>query len=357
MSKKMNCEIQVYDVLHCGLYETTETGQRSRKSGAKHVLLFPELINDLKFFAYDQNLKLGETCTYSVSPEIEPAYCFDFQKVGDSYLLALWNEVNMGDSGYQSLDGTQSVHGLKVKKQSKSPNNIPGFMTYFWIMPGKNKIATVKIWEGKRTSAPLGTRQFNQYIIGFFKNKCSHLLDYTDDNGEKCTGFSESPRLNSGTDRRVSNVRLKPFWATGYAKSEADISRLKDKCGDITAVMRDIKLKDIETVTQQELLNAMKTIFRVPPKELLKTKKFRFKGPVNGLNKSEINQFIDDYDANDYSDDYNMGFKISGEQSPIWLAGCFRKEEGTVTVDMRPNDNLPNVNSLLKSLKRNFRSL
>lgn len=72
ITKKMNCEIQVYDVLYCGLYETTDSGQRSRRPGAKQVLPFAELIVNLKSVVYDQNLQLANTSTYSASRRVAP---------------------------------------------------------------------------------------------------------------------------------------------------------------------------------------------------------------------------------------------------------------------------------------------
>ncbi|ETI60858.1 hypothetical protein [Marinomonas profundimaris] len=359
MSKKMNCEIRLYDVLHCGLYETTEKGHRSTKSGAKHVLPFPDLIRDLKHFAFDQGLKLAQTSTYSKSADLMPAYCADFQQGNDSYLLALWNEVPAGEAGIQSLDGAMASKSgnIAVHTHKIAGTSIPGFMTYFWLLPKKDKIAAVILWSDKRPSTPIGTLQLNHYIKSFIENKCCHLVDYTDNNGNKCTGFSDQPRPTSGKDNRVPNARLKPFWATQYAKSQADLNRLRASCDSITSVMRNIKLMDVEAETNGELLNAFKTIFKIPPKELLKTKKFRIQGPVDGLSNAEINNFIYEYETNGHHDDYNMGFKLPKDPSPIWLSGCFEKYSDTVIVNMRANDGYPDVHSLLGSLKLKFKMI
>ena len=359
MSKKMNCEIRLYDVLHCGLYETTENGYRSTKRDAKHVLPFPDLIKDLKHFAFDQGLKLAQTCTYSASADLMQAYCADFQQDNDSYLLALWNQVPTGEAGVQSLDGAMASKSgnITVHTHKITGTSIPGFMTYFWLLPKKGKIAAVILWSDKRPSTPIGTLQLNQYIKSFIKNKCCHLVEYIDDCGNKCTGFSDQPRPTSGKDNRVPNSRLKAFWATQYSKSEADVDRLKAHCDSITSVMRNIKLKDVESETNGELLNALKTIFRVQPKEILKTKKFRIQGPVDGLSKAEIKNFIDLYEASGHHDDYNMGFKLSNDTSPIWLSGCFEKYSDNVSVNMRASDGYPDVNSLLKSLKLKFKMI
>lgn len=359
MSKTMNCEIRLYDVLHCGLYETTEKGHRSTKISAKHVLPFPDLIRDLKHFAFDQGLKLAQTSTYSASADLMPAYCADFQEDNDSYLLALWNQVPAGEAGVQSLDGAMASKSgnISVQTHKIAGTSIPGFMTYFWLLPKKNKIAAVILWSDKRPSTPIGTLQLNQYIRSFMENKCCHLVDYTDDNGTKYTGFSDKPRPTSGKDNRVPNARLKTFWVTQYSKSQADVNRLKTKCDSITSVMRKIKLKDVESETKGELLNALKTIFRVQPKEILKTKKFRIEGPVDGLSKAEIDNFIREYEVHGHHDDYNMGFKLSKDASPIWLSGCFEKYSDTVTVNMRVSDSYPDVHSLLRSLKLKFKMI
>jgi hypothetical protein len=118
----------------------------------------------------------------------EPVYLFGIIKERDSWVFATWNEVPSHEAGVASVQLDSKVGAPQVNLNSIPKNSIPGYATYFWVIPSMNLLATIRFGRpvsGQANMVGYVNRflsQFTSYTI--WKDPSSanaHILGYTDE--------------------------------------------------------------------------------------------------------------------------------------------------------------------------------
>lgn len=74
----------------------------------------------------------------------QPVYLAGIHNDRNSFVLATWNEVPSHEAGVASISLSSKVGRPKVSLNALPPNSIPGYATYFWVIPSRNLVATIR---------------------------------------------------------------------------------------------------------------------------------------------------------------------------------------------------------------------
>lgn len=154
-------------------YEITDFGYYSRGKKPKHWGEVENLIDDL--LKWQDGLTLGETALpkgRATKDENEqeivhflPTYLLSIEK-NSTYgsMITIWNSVADGSGQVASIASTSKVGEVKAndfQKTKITDGHIPGFPTYFWILPDNKTIASIRLLEE--------TRVHKEYFLSYMK--------------------------------------------------------------------------------------------------------------------------------------------------------------------------------------------
>lgn len=141
MPKVEEVKISFFKVAKCGYY--THGAVQPSFSSLEDVLL------QLQDWTKDTELSLTKIADPSGIADDHPVYLFGIRKIQNTWLFATWNEVPSTEAGVSSVSMNSIVGAPRVHANAIVKNSIPGFATYFWAIPGRNLIATIKFAGGR----------------------------------------------------------------------------------------------------------------------------------------------------------------------------------------------------------------
>ena len=151
-------KIWLYDIAKCGYYSFR--GHTPPLFGGV-AQTFDSLT------AWSSNKVLGQTATFSVrdGDESGGAYFLDIHKgANGDFLVGIWNRLpgnknNISSVGIGDVVGSASAEITEIDR-----SRIPGFATYFWVMPSAQRVACVRVKHDSH-----GLENFKKYVLGFLK--------------------------------------------------------------------------------------------------------------------------------------------------------------------------------------------
>ncbi len=178
--------LRFHHVKHCGLY---------KKNGRNAVFgSLTQILNNVNHWSSHGGRQIQNTCTYQVCADSELEFLETYlvsikhdASTGD-YVLATWNRTHeSGDSVY-GLDPSAAVDSVSknaLHKGNLPAQMIPGYASYFWVIPSKHTIATIT------TNSPrTGMKPFSHWLESFIKTESryarfenSNFLGYADNDG------------------------------------------------------------------------------------------------------------------------------------------------------------------------------
>lgn len=201
MSK--NASILFNKITHCGLFKPM--AKRSTLSS------YDQLLDNMHKWVNSKDMQIINTCTYnpnSSNKEFLETYVAHLSKDNDTgdYFLVLWNRTHeSGDSVY-ALDPTTKTKKITTssfKSGNLPANHIPGFATYFWIIPSKMSFATITFGTTRT-----GTPSLQHWINNFYKHE-SRWAHYNDK--DKFIGYKNpnaNEDLNTELEPRFKYIRF-----------------------------------------------------------------------------------------------------------------------------------------------------
>lgn len=139
----------------------------------------------------------------------EPVYLFGTKKIGDNWVFATWNEVPASEAGVASVALNSKVGVPKVSMNKVDPNGVPGFATYFWVLPKKGLLATVRF--GSRPST--GQSGMVGYVGRFMSSYMSYCIQGVNFQGKPAVvGYTD---LGNGVPKKVRPA----FKTNAFAKT------------------------------------------------------------------------------------------------------------------------------------------
>lgn len=191
--------IRFYKVSKCGFY----------KFGAEKPLFgsLEDTLTQLQSWSAGSDLSLTKISDVNEASDSHPVYLFGIEKHGDEWVYATWNEVPSSELGVASVELNSKVGHPQVHDNPVAENTIPGYATYFWAIPKKNLVASIRF--GRMIT---GQRPMTEYLSQFMARQSSYAVSEKDEDGDTVViGYSNT------ADQSLKPV--KPYIKLGaYAK-------------------------------------------------------------------------------------------------------------------------------------------
>jgi hypothetical protein len=334
---KEEADITFYNIDKCGYFKY---GKDLPEFGN-----VADTFKELKEWTSNDGMTLGETCTYEIteSEDILRTFCFALVKnasTGD-YLLTTWNETPSTEGNVASVEASKPVGEAEVSLTELPAGSIPGYATYFWIIPSHNILATIRF--NHRLN---GHKNLNKYLNEFIAKWTKHVVVVEDEEVDhNIVGYS-----NSIGDEVLS---LHPIFKSSLHKKPGQSDYLKNNISNIIKMIRKNKLVpnvQIDTTLWQSILQ---TFGLACSTEITHDVKIKYEIPYSP-SIQELDDIISEWDSSHNSKWDDVGFKLTGETETYWLSHSISKE--TVELDVnRENAEVVNGESLLSCLS-NIRS-
>lgn len=163
--------ITFYSIEECGYYRR---GDRSPVFGG-----MVSTLQDLKRWSHGKPVSLTKLWELSEDNDDQlPVYLFDLRQAESDWLVATWNEVSATEQSVLSI-AEESVVGAETETHANriEDRTIPGYPTYFWFLPDRGVMATVK-FEG----ALAGKDAMAKYVLHFLRQESSYVVQDADGN-------------------------------------------------------------------------------------------------------------------------------------------------------------------------------
>lgn len=331
------CEFHVYEIKKCGIYV-------NREPEKPKYLSIEKVIRELKIWAIDSDKPLIETSTYQASNSLPESFCFGMEEYSGNFLLALWNKVPHNKSGISKVSASSPVKKAKAGEVKIKGDEIAGYPSYFWILPKESLIIALKL--DNRT---LGLAQARYYIYNFINHYSSHVVNRME-SGEELYGLGDTPAPTSGKDGRFPNPKLRGDFTIHAKRLPGKIDEILKNADNITKLIKNISvyssLSDSSATTIESITKWFNNV------EPVKKRDIKIEMPVD-ISEKEIQHFVDLWEENNYSDEYDVGFKFKGEQRVEWLSGANQKEERNIDVEWLGKEQA-NLEKLIKELHKHY---
>ncbi|CAE6781335.1 MULTISPECIES: hypothetical protein [Paraburkholderia] len=269
-------------------------------------------------------IELSKTKLSEGDEELFPIYVLDTLQRGEDFVLACWNEVPSFESGVASVSATSKVGAPKIHMNEVVDGSIPGFPTYFWFMPARGLLATMKM--GKRVG---GQQEMRAYIERFMGMASNHVVRADEDaDGElNIVGYQKdenSDVLNARPFFRT-NLFVKPSHKKMFMDNRTKIKKVVRR-GHFTATNKPSR------TAWQHFVSFVRGDFdagAANPVERRVYMELEYQPTVEELS-TMIESEEKDEDKGVWDD---MGFAFEGDPNIHWLARAVATETRSMDVD------------------------
>lgn len=264
------------------------------------------VLADLAQWASNKPLSL--TKTYGDDDKLHPCYLYDIYHDQGDWLIATWNETESSGDAVASVDGQALVGQASITSTSLPSNSIPGFPTYFWVLPKEKIVASIK-FEYRKT----GIQELAHYIKSFLTYYSRYAVTTPTNKGNNLAIEVCGYRQHSSAEilNLCPRFKLKEIHNLGeidFIKTQVDsITKITNK----TTLFVDVPLH--KTIWQK--LNAL--INSSTEKTLSKNVHISYDIKDN-FSLAEVEDIISEWEENKDEDVWSdRGFYIKGK--PYWL--------------------------------------
>ncbi len=319
-------------------YDITECGYYSFRKRAHELCTTKDAFSAL--YAWIRSRKsIYETATFEPEEDSDDykVYCYEIEK-GNSVVLTTWNASPETDGQVAAINGLAHVGASDVKTSDFPDGYIPGYETYFWIIPELGILVTIRF---DRTNN--GQHALCKYVNGFLSCLSPYVIEVKNKNGETTTKYG-------ATEKTAKTLR--PSFVTKRRRLPGKIESIKAKRLYITKVVQKTKLtplvKAADTALWQALLTKVGLRARdVQPAVVDFDSEFAYTP-----SREELDDIIaawEDQRGNPGNGD--VGFRMRGNSNEIeWLGKCLAKGEVDLNVDIN-EQGIVRASSLLEALE------
>lgn len=333
--------LRFHHVKHCGLYKRHA---RTAEFGS-----FSEIIDNVHTWSSHGGRQIQNTCTYEVSPDSQLDFLETYlvsikhdSSTGD-YVLATWNRTHeSGDSVY-GLDPSATVDSVSksaLHKGNLPAQMIPGYASYFWVIPSMHTIATIT------TGTPrTGMKPFSHWLESFIKTESRYprfrdgeFIGYANQSGvpnpELHVRFERS--LHRNLPKRDIIVKYRPH-ITGVIRR---INLIRTKANHSTVLNQLGALIGLGVQTSVTVDVPLTYKLRYTPSE------------------TDLKEIIQSYDADEGKSGWeDVGFEFPasntfGADEIEWLSKSYAKGKASLNLQWVVPNQLLDMNSLLTTLKK-----
>lgn len=325
--------IQFYKVDRCGWYKYKE-----------QVPVFGNLGDVFsQLAAWSDGVGLASTRLTPIDEDDNeyPTYLFGLYHRRSDWVFATWNQVPYSESGVASVQENSIVGAPQVVMNEIAQDSIPGYATYFWIIPEHNVIASVRFNRAQTGQFPM-----SKYVSQFMATASAYAVVAEDDEEEHVIGFRNDPDS--------APQRLRALFKTSVFAKAGPRDFLLANHHRIKKIIRRGHVSATEPSELRWWQSSLRTIFRsgaaAQGRAVINKRVYVELDYCPSL--AELNEIIagqdEDIDAAGFDD---VGFELAGEGSTkYWLSR--ERARGTFDLDIvRHDEETIDLPSLLTALQ------
>lgn len=296
-----------FDITKCGYYKPG-----SWRAPALGTI--EDLLSDLKTWIGGKELRLTKTFDPAEDGNIPPAYCFDLQRSSSGdWLITTWNEVPLMKGGIAIAAGRAKVGSVSVTTGNVPPGGIPGYPTYFLIMPKEGVLFSVKPYDAMHTGHP----GLQEYLSAYVRHHSSYVRTTKGEDGEKViAGYAPPGQLNP--------LPLHPMFKSRKKRAPGQVQFIRDNRERITKLVG----RDMLTIQAAQKRQVAASLFsllgmsgeQLPPHEFSFSYEFGFSPSPQQLEDVLVTS------EEGTPETAELGFRIRGYPNQIfWVDHAFLK--------------------------------
>jgi hypothetical protein len=311
--------IWLFNISRCGYFNRA----RASKGAPAEFGDIQECLDSLA--AWTAGRRLSETSTFGVVPDSETSVTYFLclrQAANGDFLLGLWNKIQTNSNKIASVGVNDVVGSVATKFTEIDEDRIPGYATYFYIMPAERKVATVRVKHPMN-----GLRNFSAYLSNFVRYvNPKHVVIGPAGEGDAIAvvGYQRHP-----TDDEVGTYQ--PQFRVSTISKPGETAYLVENSGRIrkaickTTVDREVP--DVR-VWWQRGMAVLGLGAKAHKQDLLDEVVIKAEIPMT-FERAEIEQIVQDWTerqaaGNEAEDD--IGFVLQGESAPRWLGKSYARK-------------------------------
>lgn len=278
--------------------------------------------------------------------EIYPVYLAGLVRRGEDWVLATWNEVPAHESGVASISRSSPVGAPQVHMNQIAENSIPGYATYFWIIPRRNVIASVRFVHNVS-----GQQHMRAYLERFLAVESRYVVTRPhEEHGEAIAGYAED-------GENISQVLYPRFRTIAYVK-HGERDYILRNAARIKRIVRRGHVTTTHGRDQQAWEGLVSFIRgRRPQRNAVVVDRSVYVELEYNPTDAELRHMIDSQDADEDVGAWDdMGFKFQGETKTYWLAKSMASDQFEIPVE-RVNEEVVELHHLAQTLDANRRRI
>lgn len=297
-----DARVTFYSVAKCGFYKR---GEKQPSFGG-----LADTFQQLADWSNGLELSLTKLLDPGIDADTMPVYVLEMVPCGTGWVLACWNEVPSADGNITSVSKNSIVGAPQVHLNELVENSIPGYATYFWVIPELNVIASIKF-----SDFTTGLRAMSGYISDFLTLESKYAIDAND--------VEDQPYIAGYTDKEdnVPTAAKPRFKLIAFSKKgrRAYLLENHDKIKKVLRVGR----VTLENVVDRTTFQSLVRFLRGDP-----TRHQDIEVGVRSArvelqftpSEEELMEMIAADDADDDGSRWeDLGFELNGEEGTIWL--------------------------------------
>ncbi|AHB08396.1 hypothetical protein U875_09760 [Pandoraea pnomenusa 3kgm] len=293
--------------------------------------------------------RLSETSTYDVidGSDLLKTYLVTLQRhrQGD-YLLGLWNQLPGNSNRIASIGHDDIVGSATAEFTDIDGDRIPGFATYFWVMPEERKVAAIRVKHAMN-----GIRAFEHYMKNFLQFINPNHVVVSDEGGEDeiiVQGYKP-------TQNEQDVLTLYPKFAIGSIQKQGDSERILANRHDIKKIICKTTLTNTareDRTIWQKGLDAARLNFG--ERYLTAQTQIKVELPLT-FTQQELQHTLNEWGAHlraTRSAWDDIGFVMRGEPSPIWLGKSYARKGFSMDVEWIDEEQVQPAHLLSQLVRR-----
>jgi len=323
------CRITFYRIDRCGYY--------SRNATEAEFCEIEDALEELKAWAFQTGMTLGQTCTFSpddYNENLSETYCFDLVNNNqEDYLLVTWNRVPSIGGQVASVPSLEAVGEAQVSLTELPDGSIPGYATYFWFIPSRNVFACLQFHHRMN-----GRRNLEKYLREFLAKATEHVVRDNDEIVGYIKDINDTAR------------KLYPQFNSLLHRNQAPINYIRAQRENIRKIIRKDEL-DLDIHRDRKWWQVMLGGLGVSKQNRTINTEVKFRFEVNHCpSQAELEDIIATWNNETLHTKWDdTGFQLEGESNIRWLSYSLARKEIELDV-LRDNEEVVNSESLLEKL-------
>jgi hypothetical protein len=299
-----------------------------------------------------KNLQFGETCTFKPheKDEHDQAYCFNILRHSNtgSYLLTLWNRTAAAKgNAVASVPADATVGSATVQFTPFPKNSIPGYASYYWILPERDVFATIS-FPGRGSAC----RPFYRYIKGFLgRFFTAHVVHKQDEDVTHDLAI-QGYKVNDETGIEA----IRPSFAFSAAQNAKHVEMIRQRRAHIRKIAHREELIP-KQAKKKNLIKSMLVGLGIEQPDIA-TLPYKIKYELTYTpTEEELEAMISSYKSaqggamTDEDEWEDVGFMFSEDDKTYWLSASRDQHELDLKIT-RDDDEVFNAKSLLTALEQ-----